>query len=162
VGSGEGGPRPVVDHGSSQSGEQHYGAVAGGDITHQGADFGQVLAFLKEYTFESDQRRETTIKEVRAELTAIREQFEKRERYATGEARIASEALTTVRGQLGRIEDRVQDLMTDQAEEKQARIVGQEARAAMDARIARRLLWHSIIIGVLAAVVGYWSLMGMV
>lgn len=145
-----GGDGPVIDHGQGQSADQHYGTVAQSVTTNtSGADFGEVLAFLKDYTFQSDQRRETTIKEVRAELTAIREQFEKRERYAAAEARIASQALDTVRGQLGRIEDRIHGLAADQGAEKQERIKGQEARAASEARIARRLLWHSIIIGAL-------------
>ena len=41
-----GGDRPVVDHGSAQSGDQTYGNVAGGDI-HQGADANRVLAMVE-------------------------------------------------------------------------------------------------------------------
>lgn len=170
--------RSALDLGESQVGEFTTRDSAGENIVHQGADFGEVLAFLKDYTFTSDQTRETAIKEVRAELTALRAQMEKRERYTGDEARIASEAFTSLRGQVDRIADRVQRIADDeatakkererqQAEERDERERRQKERDATDAQIARglyavrrRLLWQQVITGVVVATLIYVAFYG--
>lgn len=152
--------RSVVDFGNAQVADVTTRDSAGGDIINEGADFGAVLAFLKEYTFQSDQRRETTIKEVRAELEALRGELAKRERYTAGEARIASEALTVVRGQVERI-------VGDAAVEKEERKRRQGERDAMDAQIAADLralrrwqFWQGLIIGAIVVAVALVAFFG--
>jgi hypothetical protein len=135
----------IYDNRDSQSGDHTSRDAAGRDIVHQGADASQVLAFLRSYVFEADQRRETAIKELHREL-----------RLSRGDTVIVSDVLRTVR-------DRVDDLIVDRdvdkldREDRQSALDGilaahkQEIAAlrAEQRRTRRVLFWFGV--GIIAA-----------
>jgi len=112
--------RSVLDFSRGQTGDVATGDNAGGNITH-GADATEVLAFLRSYVFEADQKRETAIKDLARELV-----------YTRGDMGILSDAVRAVR-------DQVDDLV-NAAEADARQRPARQAELDRQLTIARRWL----------------------
>lgn len=127
--------RGIYNAPEQQVGEQQN-TVAGRDIS-QGANANAVLEFLRDYVFEADQQRETTIKDVGRELRRTRE-----------DVAIVSDAVRSVR-------DRMDD--DDHARVgRQASLDAALAELHQGQRIARRWLAGLTAALVVAALVVAW------
>lgn len=121
--------RPATYAAPDQQVGEQQNTVAGGDI-NQGANADAVLEFLRDYVFEADQQRETTIKNVGNELRRTRD-----------EVAIVSDAVRSVR-------DRMDDDDHDRRQ-RQAQLDAALSELHRGQRIARR--WLAGITAVLAA-----------
>lgn len=108
--------RAVLDFSRGQTGDVATGDNAGGNITH-GADPAEVLAFLREYVFAVDQKRETANKELGRQLA-----------YARGDMGILSDAVRAVRDQ---VDDLVNAAARDAAERAVRQLESDRWRAGM-------------------------------
>lgn len=136
-------PNSTVDATGQQVGDQQITA-AGRDLT-QGANADAVLEFLRDYVFEADQQRETTIKNVGNELRRTRD-----------EVAIVSDAVRSVR-------DRMDDDDHDRRQ-RQAQLDAALSELHRGQRIARRwLAGITAVLAVAAAVVAWllWRELGL-
>jgi hypothetical protein len=130
-----GGDTKVIDHGTAQSGEQHYGAVAGGDI-HQGADANRVLAMVEllvKNSWDDQQRRA---------IWEAKEAEERRQRQ--NEADLHREM---TRARLERIAGNVERLTEDMAETQR---LGRAARRWLIGLTLALVVIGAIVVAVVA------------
>jgi hypothetical protein len=118
----------TIDNSGGQTGDQHIGQAAGGDIHNVGADADGVLSFLREYVFRADQNREMAIKELRRDLERARQDRE-----------ILSDAVRTIR-------DRVDYLVAERARDM----------ADRHARQRRQDLWLGTLSAATLIMAGGW------
>lgn len=130
----------VVSFTGAQIGDVKMGDSAAGDIHHhQGADFDTVMAFLRSYTFDTDQRRETVLKALQARLDEVEAKIANGEKWRRDEQRILSDALAVIRQQALDTRERLEHLVIESDADKLQRIERQEETNAQREAIMERL-----------------------